>query len=258
MSPRCIAACVAVSIPLSMVGSHASAGSNLLRNPSFEDIPGPAFGEGILPSEWTVIQVTPDTYSTDGGYGLPPSIFGNFTGVLAHSGVRWIAGWSLAVEVPGQLLTAPLVPGMSYRLSGYVHQAQRADLAHPGAYELRLAAGPSLATTVVLGSWAPTATPDQWEYRSIDFVAPPEAATYQWLLLVPFATDAGSAYPGVDDVALVELACPTDLDGDGQVGAADLAILLGAWGGKGAADLDNSGTVDASDLAILLGAWGPC
>jgi hypothetical protein len=47
-----------------------------------------------------------------------------------------------------------------------------------------------------------------------------------------------------------------DLNGDGHVDAADLAILLGAWGGSGPADLNNDGTVDAADLAILLGAWG--
>lgn len=52
-------------------------------------------------------------------------------------------------------------------------------------------------------------------------------------------------------------ACPADLDGDGQVGASDLAILLGSWGGTGAADFDGGG-VGASDLAILLGSWGAC
>lgn len=47
-----------------------------------------------------------------------------------------------------------------------------------------------------------------------------------------------------------------DLDGDGVVDAADLAILLGAWGSDGPGDLDCDGTVGAADLAILLGAWG--
>jgi hypothetical protein len=48
-----------------------------------------------------------------------------------------------------------------------------------------------------------------------------------------------------------------DLDGDGLVGAADLAIALGAWGSAGApADLDLDGTVGAADLAIMLGNWG--
>ncbi len=48
---------------------------------------------------------------------------------------------------------------------------------------------------------------------------------------------------------------PADLNGDGHVGGADLAILLGAWGGSGLADLTSDGQVDAADLAILLGAW---
>ena len=46
-----------------------------------------------------------------------------------------------------------------------------------------------------------------------------------------------------------------DLDGDGRVNAADLAILLGAWGTDGAGDLDGDGAVCAADLALLLGAW---
>jgi hypothetical protein len=40
------------------------------------------------------------------------------------------------------------------------------------------------------------------------------------------------------------------------VNAADLAILLGQWGGPGSADLNGDGTVSAADLAILLGSWG--
>lgn len=62
-------------------------------------------------------------------------------------------------------------------------------------------------------------------------------------------------------VATIELASPTctgDLDGDGIVDGADLAILLGEWGSRGSADFDGSGTVDGADLATLLGAWGPC
>lgn len=50
---------------------------------------------------------------------------------------------------------------------------------------------------------------------------------------------------------------PIELTGDGHVNAADLAVLLGAWGACDgcAADLDCSGAVDASDLSVLLGAW---
>lgn len=47
---------------------------------------------------------------------------------------------------------------------------------------------------------------------------------------------------------------PADLDGNGSVNAADLAILLGAWGTP-AGDVNGDGTTDAADLAELLGAW---
>ncbi|MGA0872118.1 MAG: hypothetical protein ACO3SJ_04510, partial [Phycisphaerales bacterium] len=46
-----------------------------------------------------------------------------------------------------------------------------------------------------------------------------------------------------------------DLNGDGIVSGADLALLLGNFGGSGLGDLDGSGEVDGADLAILLGAW---
>lgn len=54
--------------------------------------------------------------------------------------------------------------------------------------------------------------------------------------------------------------CPADLDGDGEVGAADLAQLLGNWGPCPgcAADFDGDGVVGAADLAELLGNWGTC
>jgi alkaline phosphatase len=56
--------------------------------------------------------------------------------------------------------------------------------------------------------------------------------------------------------------CLGDLDRDGAVGSADLAILLGAWGSCAApvcaADLDGDGAVGSADLGLLLGAWGGC
>ncbi len=54
-------------------------------------------------------------------------------------------------------------------------------------------------------------------------------------------------------------ACAGDLNNSGVVDAADLAILLGAWGSSTLGpDINSDGTVDASDLALLLGNWGPC
>lgn len=47
-----------------------------------------------------------------------------------------------------------------------------------------------------------------------------------------------------------------DLDGDGRVGGADLAILLNGWAMPGATDLDWSGATGGADLARLLSSWG--
>ncbi len=67
--------------------------------------------------------------------------------------------------------------------------------------------------------------------------------------------------------------CPADFSGDGEVGAFDLAILLGAWGPceeeceqldppapacTCAVDLSGDCAVRPFDLALLLGNWGPC
>jgi hypothetical protein len=50
---------------------------------------------------------------------------------------------------------------------------------------------------------------------------------------------------------------PEDLDGDGVVGAGDLAVVLSSWGaGGGPADIDGNGTVDSKDLARILSSWG--
>jgi murein tripeptide amidase MpaA len=93
-------------------------------------------------------------------------------------------------------------------------------------------------------------------FRVADFVVPTSTVRLRFA-----ARDLGSGSlveAGVDDVRVVSLGCPEvagDLNGDALVDAADLAILLGAWGTNGPGDLDGSGSVDAADLALLLGAW---
>ena len=85
------------------------------------------------------------------------------------------------------------------------------------------------------------------------------------------STDVTGPYTGahhrfvVDAVSLprdvgAAMAIGADLDGDGTVGAPDLAILLGAWGPTGAnpADFNGDGEVGAWDIAWLLGKWGAC
>jgi formylglycine-generating enzyme required for sulfatase activity len=54
---------------------------------------------------------------------------------------------------------------------------------------------------------------------------------------------------------------PSDLNGDGQVDAIDVALLLGSWGEpctqSQCGDLNGDGTIGAADLALQLGAWPP-
>jgi hypothetical protein len=62
--------------------------------------------------------------------------------------------------------------------------------------------------------------------------------------------------PGSSVAQLVRLTpiVGPDLDGDGEVGASDLARLLAAWD-TAAGDLDGDGLTGAADLAVLLAAW---
>jgi hypothetical protein len=56
--------------------------------------------------------------------------------------------------------------------------------------------------------------------------------------------------------------CPGDVTKGGTVDAADLSILLAAWGTNGQGefdtDLNGDGLVDGGDLALVLGGWGAC
>ena len=57
------------------------------------------------------------------------------------------------------------------------------------------------------------------------------------------------------------LACPADLNGDGNIGFSDLTTILGGWGpcdGICPADINGDGNVGFSDLTTVLGAWGLC
>ena len=78
--------------------------------------------------------------------------------------------------------------------------------------------------------------------------------------------DALASAPGFCTFDLAH-AATFQLPGDGLIDAADLAILLGAWGtAPSCADVASSssftpipdGEVNAADLALLLSAWGPC
>ena len=98
-------------------------------------------------------------------------------------------------------------------------------------------------------------------------------ANVNWPNDVSLASDGASLlvcgdfnmFNGVATGSLVRLdcgystPCPADLDGDGIVGASDLATVLARWGSADvAADLDADGQVGPGDLAMMLASWNSC
>ena len=115
----------------------------------------------------------------------------------------------------------------------------------------------TIVLDAVLANGDPLVVPMRWvgntEWRG---VIPPQAScgTIQYSVA---ATDRAGNTATSDLLAFSITATSAvvgDLDGDCKVDDADVAILLGAWGGAGA-DLNGDGTTDAADLGILLGAW---
>jgi len=209
MNNQYLASTLCVSVLLIGLTTAGSASANLIKNSSFEDVSSAATGQGIMPSEWVKVNVSPDTYSNDGSYGLAPYNFNNFTGVTAYDGIKWVAGWSEAgQERFGQNLTATLSEGSEYTMSGFLHQANRSDLNNPGGYELYLtdfsydlpSSGEYLG---FLGQTSSVA--DGWLEYSFVFTATTEMADLSFLM---FAPTGPNAYPGLDNVSLTVSAVP--------------------------------------------------
>ena len=204
-----------------IVGTAAEA--QLISNGSFETIPGQANGQGILPSGWLPVTVSPDTYSNDGTFGLSPGDFGNFTGVTAFDGTRWVAGaafgraatdTAVGGESIGTTLVMTLTPGNIYRLDAHLYQAVRPDLNNPGGYHLFLASDATasgVAAAVLLGALSSTSGIDAWESRSLTFVAPVDANSRPLLILAPYQATTGNSYPGIDNLSLIAVPEPVSI-----------------------------------------------
>lgn len=58
------------------------------------------------------------------------------------------------------------------------------------------------------------------------------------------------------------ISCPSDLNGDGGIDGADIAVLFSHWGGCGpndqVADFNHDGCVNGGDLPYILSNWGAC
>jgi len=64
-----------------------------------------------------------------------------------------------------------------------------------------------------------------------------------------------------DDCECIGNLSGTDENGNVEVNATDLALLMQNWGGlidPQFGDFNHDGGVDTQDLSILLSAWGPC
>jgi hypothetical protein len=88
----------------------------------------------------------------------------------------------------------------------------------------------------------------------------------EYVLGPDFGPEGSDGFPAAEpgDLAIrpaTATNCPSDLDGDGTVGLADLAVLLAHFGttegaGREDGDLDLDGDVDLADLAAMLADFG--
>lgn len=103
---------------------------------------------------------------------------------------------------------------------------------------------------------------EDYEYRvqirSRRYVVPSGQARRRIVFFAPILQKTFA--PAQWNVQRIEVSCPADLDGDGNIGVGDLLALLGQWGTdpRRPPDFDGNGNVGVSDLLVLLANWGPC
>lgn len=117
--------------------------------------------------------------------------------------------------------------------------------------DIPLVTGVSLEPPMTCADWP-------WAEQRVTFEA--TASTSLLELRSTFPNNAGGIL--IDDVTLVRLECPADIDGSGIVNGVDLSTVLGTWGVPNpkypGADIDGDGLVNAADLALVLSSWGAC
>ena len=207
-------------IAMLVLATAGLAQANMFTNASFENVPNSDIGQGFLPSDWVNIPPpipTADTYSNDGSYGLLPSDNGNFTGVTAKDGIRWVAGWSAeGQESFGQYLASNLSANMDYVMSGWLHQSVRYN--YEGGYEIYLTNTPGVHTEYLGFLGSTTSLTAGWQQYSFNFTATSAMSTLNFLEFAPIVTaGTGSAYPGLDLVSLTVVPVPA-------------AVILGVLG----------------------------
>lgn len=199
----------------------------------------------------TIVQNSVTNAASGGGAGI--SVLAAGTSVVRNS-IIWA---NTAAGAIGQLAQVSVIAGGSFAIDWSCVQGLDGSLGGAGNTIL----DPML--TSMLGSDGVKGTTDD-NLRPMaqspcvdgggDAIVPPESSLD--LDGLPRIADGDGDGVAIIDIGAYERANPFDLTGDGAVGAADLATLLGAWGTPGpAADLDGNGAVDGTDLALLLAAW---
>ena len=186
----------------------ASAASFII-NGSFESGALPVLDQGYLPPPWVTGPVGADTYSSDPSTGLSPNTGGNFTGVTAYDGIRFVAGWStcdpaFCPERFGQQLVSPLVAGSTYNITGALHQALRPDLDFPGGYNVYVGTGLNDPSPLFLVSTGATTNDTAWEPFSVNFIAPTGVELEVVSPIHPLCLGIGTAYPGLDAFSVAD------------------------------------------------------
>ena len=211
-------------------------------------------------------------WSTTGAwaYGQPTGGGSHAHDPLAgHTGVN-VYGYNLAGDytnnMPARYLTTTAIDCSRYTLTqlrfwrwlgveGNLFDDATVEVSNDGVNWVEVWHNPGTAVSDT--AWQPMAL-------DISAVADNQPTVYVRWAMGP--TDGGVTYPGwnIDDVEIWgvqnEEPVPGDLDGDGDVDLADLAILLAHYGMSGAGyedgDLDGDGDVDLADLSTLLANYG--
>ena len=231
-----------------MVAASASA-QNLLLNGGFETGPSQSdcswnryYGGSTAIAGWTIASGNIDRVR------LTESCAANTEAWRSFAGEYTI---DLRGDVDGKMCQAvPLEPGRRYRISIAVAGNCGPGLETP--FEISID-GNTFSHTHIC-----TAIPQVWTVERFEFIATTAKSQLCLTSHSPYAW--GGAV--VDEVSLIEIACPADVVPNGVVDGSDLAAVLGTWGTDGGiyprADTNADGVVDGNDLAVVLGGWGAC
>lgn len=189
---------------------------------------------------------------------------------LGTPGAGYLASTAAAINEHGQ------VAGLVIRATSTSCDREAAVHAEDGGWQVLSTCGPSngaqdindlgdLVMTVQISSYLRIAGEGTFEIETL--IDAPVGEWYAFTLSSLSINDRRQIAMSASNPTLGLAGCvrltPTgpaeDLDGDGMVGAPDLAALLASWGPclGCAADIDGDGIVGAADLARLLAAWGP-